>query len=253
MYSDELEESLTEELIDIMMQDQSSTEKVKLVTIAPQLPLEKEVFRKTPSPRSSPCPSPTVFMPINNGYTEGMNYIKPDALSPHGQYHGTKYHMRNHLQQPEYLSPKLDVSTSAVRVSNSYASGISIKIEQEGSKEMEESEVESTKIEDSKETEKIKMGDRTKKSGSSSMSSLEATSFQKRLFGLHHSAAHNRKSYTLPLTSKATGSSSSSSSKTSDLRRLSEPPLSPATITDSPYPPPEPMELQYFEVIYIVQ
>ena len=238
MYTDDLEESLTEELIDIMMQDQSSTEKVKLATIAPQLPLENQVF----SNRHFPCPSPIVFMPINE-CTEGMNYIKPDALSPHGQYHGTKYHMRNHLQQPEYLTPKFYVSTSAVRVSNSYASGISIKIEQEGSRE---NEVKSTK--DSKETEKIKMGDRTKKSGRSSMSSLEATSFQKRLFGLHHSAAHNRKIYTLPLTSKATGSSSSSSSKTSNLRRLSEPPLSPATITNSPYPPPEPMELQCFEV-----
>lgn len=244
MYSDEIEESLNEELIEIMMQDQSSTEKVKLVTIAPQLPLENEMIRKTPSPRSSPCPSPTMFIPINNGYMEGMNN-KTDALSPHRQY-GTKYHMRNHLQQPtaaEYLIPKLDASKPPVRVSNSIGSGVSIKIEQEGSKEIEKSEVESSKIEDGKETEKSTMGNRTKKSGSSSMSSLEATSFQKRLFGLHHSAAHNRKSHTLPLPSKTTDSSSSN--KTRD---LSEPPLSPATITDSPYPPPEPMELQYFEV-----
>ena len=244
MYSDEVEESLNEELIEIMMQDQSSTEKVRLVTIAPQLPLVNEVFRKSPSPRSSPCPSPTMFMPINNGYTEGMNNTKPDALSPHRQY-GTKYHTRNHLQQPagEYLTPKPSVSR---RGTNSNGSGVSIKIEQEGSKDTEKRELENIKTEDGKETDKSTVGDRTKKSGS--MSSLEATSFQKRLFGLHQSAAHKRKSHTLPLPSKATSSSSSSSETSLRLLSDSEPPLSPATITDSPYPPPEPMELQYFEV-----
>ena len=201
MYSDEVEESLNEELIEIMMQDQLSTEKVKLITIAPQPPLENEMF-----------------------------------------------HTRNHLQQPagEYLTPKPSVSRRGTNNNGTYGSGVSIKIEQEGSKETEKRELESIKTEDGKETDKSTMGDRTKKSGS--MSSLEATSFQKRLFGLHQSAAHKRKNHTLPLPSKATGSSSSS--ETSDLRLLSdsEPPLSPATIMDSPYPPPEPMELQYFEV-----
>ena len=241
MYTDEVEDSLTDELIDIMMQDQSSTEEVKLMTIAPQLAPVNEVFRKTPSPRSSPCPSPTMFMATNNGYTEGMNYIKPHALSPmHGHY-GTKHHMRNHIQQPEQLTPKHDISTDATSFSGNNASGISIKIEQEGSKDLEK--VESINIEDSKE---IKMGGRTKKSGSSTLSSLEATSFQKRLFGLNHSTAHNRKSHTLPSSSKAT-----SDKKTSDLRLFTEPPLSPASITNSPHPPPEPMELQYFEVTYI--
>ena len=247
--AEEAEESLNEELIEIMMQDQSRTEKVKLVTIAPQLPVENETFRKTPSPRSSPCPSPTMFVPINNGYTEGMNNIRPDALSPHRQY-GTKYHMRNHLQQPsEHLPPKLDVSLNPVRANNRNVSGVSIMIEEEGSKETEKSKVKIVQIDDSKEAERSTTRDRTKKSGSNSMSSLEAASFQKRLFGLHQSAAHKRKSQTLPLPSKTTGSSS----KTCDLRLLSEPPLSPATITDSPYPPPEPMELQYFEVTLYVQ
>ena len=248
-HRDEVEESLNEELIEIMMQDQSRTEKVKLVTIAPQLPVENTTFRRTPSPRSSPCPSPTMFMPINNGYTEGMNNIRPDALSPHRQYGTKQYHMRNHLQQPnEHLPPKLDVSNNPVRASNKNVSGVSIMIEEEGSKETEKSKVENVKIEDSKETEKSEMGDKTKKSVL--MSSLEAASFQKRLFrgGLHQSAAHKRKSHTLPLPSKTTGSSS----KTSDLQLPSEPPLSFATITDSPYPPPEPMELQHFEVKYIL-
>ena len=262
MYSDEQEESFNEEIIEIMMQDQKSsqelaievstpvqrpptngkitfqdhtgnkkTDTAQLATVATiplPSPVEFEIGRKTPSPRHSPCPSPGPFMPHNNGVS---GFHDPAILPPATGTVAKDQMMDNHLHHP--VPHKHNLSTINTR-------SIGGCKDKEGGNEVEG--------EDScKETGKNKMGDGAKKSGSSTMSRLEMTSFQQRLFGFHHGAAHKRKCHTLPASSKVT-----SSKRIDDVQLLTEPILSPATITDSPFPPPEPKELKYIEVIYYI-
>ena len=213
MYSDEVEESLNEEIIKIMMQDQSSNAvAIRVSPSAPQ-PLEREVMSRTPSPRTSPCPSPVHVIPTRDRTIET---VKPGTLSP-------MFYTCTSMQTHKPSKPSL-ITNGPSSIGSSKAGDASIETEEE----------------------KGKIGDRTtrSKTGSSTMSALEATSFQKRLFGLQHPAAQGRKSHTLPLTNKT-----ASSNIISDQKPLTGP-LSPATLTDSPFPPAEPTELKYFEVKY---
>ena len=220
MYSDELEKSLDEEIIKIMMEEDERG----LVTIAPPPPLQPPIvnddLRKTPSP----CHSPIIFMHPNSAIIE-MNGGKPRSLSPMVCMKDQMY--TRVQQQCDYQTSK-PVAFNATNFSSSKASGISIKIE-----------------EDSKETKGNKMRDEMKRP--STLSPEEVTSFQKRLFGLQK-IPQNRKSHTLPLTSKST-----ISKKMNDVQSLTKPVPSPTTIIDAhrPIPPPEPAELKYIEVINI--
>ena len=219
MYSDELEESLNEEIIKIMMYDQSSNEAVA-ITVSPsaQRPPEREVISRTPSPRSSPCPSPVHFIRPHDRVTD---ISKAGTLSPM-----SCTSIPTHIQQRvDHPALKLKFTTNGPSsVGSSITGDAGIKAEEERDK---------------------MGGTSTKKTGSSTMSALDATSFQKRLFGLHHPVAQGKKSYTLPFTGRT-----ASSKSISDLKPLTGPAVSPATLTDSPCPPPEPTELKYFEVIY---
>ena len=197
-----------------MMQDQLSKE-VVAIRVSPSAlqPLEREVMSRTPSPRTSPCPSPVHVIPTHGRTTDTF---KPGTLSPMSY---TCTSMQTHKPSKPSL-----ITNGPSSIDSSKVGDASIKAEEE----------------------KGKIGDRTtrSKTGSSTMSALEATSFQKRLFGLQHPAAQGRKSHTLPLTNKT-----ASSNSISDQMPLTGP-LSPATLTDSPFPPSEPTELKYFEVIY---
>ena len=181
---------------------------------SPQLPPENVGLSKTPSPRSSP----SLFLPINNGTTDA----RAGALSPMSCTKDRMYFLAQQNDRQPSLNAPINATSSSSKVS-----GISIKVE-----------------ESSKEVESPKIGGNTKKSGSSTLTPLEVTSFQKRLFGLQHSA-NSRKSYTLPPTFRLSSSKETSTSTWP----LKEPVLSPvAIVTDSTIPPPEPVELQYFEV-----
>ena len=220
MYSDDMEEILDDELIEIMMRDQKSNNNEGVaIEFSPAVPLllETEVY-KMPSPHPSPCfslcHSPVHFM------TEASANIKGEGLLPISCTKNMKG--TPHVQSKrEYLTPKLGLFMNEL-------SSICKNIEMDDD-------------DDSKVRENSKMGDRTK---SNPMSALEVTSFQKRLFGIQP-AAHSRKSHTLPLTSKAI----TTSKRLQDLPRVDEPILSSAIVSNSPLPPPEPKELKYFEVI----
>ena len=224
MFSDDVEEVLDEELIEIMMRDQknNNNERVAIEFLpAAPLPLETELHRSTPSPRpsprSSPCHSPVHFM------TESGANVKGEGLSP---LSCTKNMKGTSVQTPkrEYLTPKPGLSTNVPSsISNGAAAG----------KNTEEDD------EDSKVRENNKMGDKAR---SRTMSDTEMTSFQKRLFGIQQPAAHSRKSHTLPLTSKTI------TTRLHDLPQLDEPIPSLAIVSNGPLPPPEPKELKYFEV-----
>ena len=225
MYSDELEESLNEEILKIMMRDQSNGEAVaiKVSPLAPQPPV-REVVRRTPSPRTSPCLSPVNFLPTNDRITE---------MSKAGTFSPMSYN-----SVPSHIQQRVDHQAVKLKSYTNGTSGVGSSKTGDGGIKAEE-----------KEERGSKMGDNsaTKKTGSSTMSALDATSFQKRLFGLQPPAAQVKKSYILPLTSKTAGSKS-----ISDLKPLIGPAVSPATLTDNPFPPPEPTELKYFEVIIFI-
>ena len=229
MYNDEVEESLNEEIIRIIMQDQGSenTEPVRILpTIAPPRPPVREVFSRTPSPRfspfhspdHSPCPSPRPSSPIHsNNILRTINSTGAETLSPStAKWQKRPPHTEPHVMNGESENPVSNPST---------------EVQEENSKKTHKN-----------------CGP---KFDSNTSSSSKAAIFRSRLFGLSYTGASE--SPTLPSTSNTTSSNNaktSSSHNTSNLQLFAEPPMSPATITDSPFPPSEPMELQYFEVIY---
>lgn len=217
--SDEMEQSLNEEIIKIMMHDGENTEEMPRAVAAinppAQRPPEIEGLRRTPSPRSSPCPSPVLHRPFN---TE-VNGMKTNTLSPF-----------NHIQQPPRHDHRIVKPNLCMNVANNKTTSVS------------SSKTNDISINSGMENSKI-VGDRTKKSGSSTLSPSDVTSFQRRLFGLQQ-ISDSRKCRTLPATSKIT-----SWEKAIDAQQLNKPILSPATVTDSPFPPQEPEELQYIKVI----
>ena len=237
MFSDDVEEVLDKELIEIMMRDQKNNNNegvaIEFSPAAP-LPPQRELHTSTPSPRpsprSSPCHSPVHFMPR---LTEAGANIKGEGLSPisctkNMKLKGTLMQTPRVRSQRECLTPKSTNGPSSI--SNSTAAGKNTEIDDE---------------DDSKVRGNNKMGDKAR---SRTMSDTEMTSFQKRLFGLQQPAAHSRKSHTLPLTSKAI----TTNKRLQDLPQLDEPIPSLAIVSNGPLPPPEPKELKYFEVSHDV-